>query len=46
MTGFEFRLAYSQNASTICKLRVTFIQARKILRVAFSKRHNDKTKLE
>ena len=46
ISGFEFRLTYSQNASDICKLRVTFIQARKILLVAFSRRENVKTKLE
>ena len=45
-TGFEFRLAYSQNARDICKLRVTFIQARKILQVAFSRQKNVKTKVE
>jgi len=44
--GFEFRLAYSQNASNICKLRVTFIQALKILQVSISRQHNVKTKLE
>jgi len=34
------------HASNICKLRVTFIQARKILRVAFSRRQNIKMKLD
>ena len=45
--GFEFRLAYSSNASDICKLRVTFIQARKILHVAFKmlKRNQNKHEL-
>jgi len=33
-------------AGDICKLQVTLIQARKILRVAYSRRQNVKTKLE
>ena len=49
---FSFKILVAQGSNLdshtrdICKLRVTFIQARKILRVAFSRRQNVKTKLE
>ena len=35
-SGLEIKLAYSQNASENERMRVTFVKARKMLRVAFS----------